>query len=114
VPVLVGHVLRVCSDAADPGVVDDDVKAAEVADDAPEGGVDLLPARHVGRVEAGADAGLRELCRGRLAELGVELEHGDVRPSLGERPRDAAAETHAGARDDRDPALEHGHPGTIV
>ena len=41
VPVLVGDVLRVRADTADPRVVDDDVEPAEVAGDGREGVVDL-------------------------------------------------------------------------
>ena len=71
-PVLVRHVLGVRPDAADAGVVDDDVEAAEIASDVLERRIDLLPLGDVGRVRPRVDPERRELRSGFCAGLGVD------------------------------------------
>jgi len=77
VPFLVRDVLGVRPDVADPGVVDDDVEAPEVAHDGREGVVDLLPVRDARRVRSRLDARAAELLRRHLRRARVHLEHRD-------------------------------------
>ena len=81
----------------------------EVVHDAGERLVDLLAVRHVGRIGASVDSGLRELIRGDAGRVGIDLEHGDRRSGLGELLRDAATEAGAGPCHDRDLPVEHTH-----
>ena len=74
--------------------------------------VDLRALRNVGRIGSSLDADLRELLGGDPRRVPVDLEHGDRRPGLGELLRNAAAETRAGPRDDRDLPVEHTHLAT--
>ena len=64
-------------------------------DDAGERLVDLRALGNVGRIGTRLDAGLRQLLGGHPRRVGVDLEHGDRGPGLGELLRDAATETRA-------------------
>ena len=96
-------------DPTDAGVVDHDVEPSEIARDRGEGGVDLLAHRHVRRIGASLDSGLRELVRRDSCRIGVDLDHRNRCSGLGELLRDAATETRSGPRHDRDLPAQHTH-----
>ena len=108
VPVLVRDLLRVRPDAADPGVVDEDVDPAEVPRHRGERRVHLLASRtSVGYARASTPSPASSL--GRPLPDSARAPDGDRRALLRQRLGDAQAEAGTGAGDDRHPSVKHAH-----
>src|SRR5580704_14049216 len=88
-------------------VVDQDVDAAELAAHRVDDAGAVLGAAAIGLDRQNLGAGLPRDRLGGAAERGLAARrHGNARPFGGERARNAVADAHAGAADDRDLALQ--------
>src|SRR6202044_3970292 len=82
-----------------PGVVDQDVQAAELADRHADGALTAGVVGDVQRDEHRGGTGSAELIGGRLAEVLPDVADGNGRSSTGERLRHACAESARAAGD---------------
>jgi hypothetical protein len=104
----------------DPGVVDQDVQAAEGADGLRHGLVPARLASHVQRHELADRAGLAQRVGGLLAQLLLDVGDDDGRPGPGQGFRHAVAEPAGPAGDQCLPPRQfvHAHqaplPGTAM
>jgi hypothetical protein len=102
IPVLARDVLSVRTDAAETGVVDEDVEAPEIPSAGIEHRVDLVGIRDVHRVSARAHPEGGKLVGGSPGLIGVDLGDCDVGSRTRELLGDRAAEPASCPRHERD------------